>query len=143
MWAGTKLHKMHSHTPPRACRPRYTPVAAGARRRRLSTVVSSHRQTKAALTADRARTRAGRAAPGVRAWTAWDRRRAGRGRGAPAPPRLAVWLASLTARGSGMSLARLAMLALRDPLRRVAHPILLLLDRLSAAPGSPPGARLD
>ncbi len=54
-----------------------------------------------------------------------------------------VPLASLNARGYGMSLDRLAMLALRDPLRRVAHTILLLLDRLSAAPGSPPGARLD
>jgi len=57
-------------------------------------------------------------------------------------PPLAAALDSLKARGSAMSLDRLAMLGLRDPLRRVAHALLLLLERLSAAPGSPPGARL-
>ena len=57
-------------------------------------------------------------------------------------PPLAASLASLNACGA-MFLDRLAMLALRDPLRRVAHTLLLLLDRLSAAPGSTPGARLE
>lgn len=58
-------------------------------------------------------------------------------------PPLAAALASLNARARAMSLDRVAMLALRDPLRRVAHALLLLLDRLSAAPGATPGARLD
>jgi len=57
-------------------------------------------------------------------------------------PPLAASLASLNASGGAMSLDRLAMLALRDPLRRVAHTLLLLLDRLTA-PGATPGARLD
>lgn len=57
-------------------------------------------------------------------------------------PPLAASLASLNDCGA-MFLDRLAMLALRDPLRRVAHTLLLLLDRLSAAPGSTPGARLE
>jgi len=60
-----------------------------------------------------------------------------------AHPPLALSLASLNAYGCAMSLDRLAMLALRDPLRRVAHGLLLLLERLSAAPGSAPGARLE
>jgi len=60
-----------------------------------------------------------------------------------AHPPLALSLAALNAYGCAMSLDRLAMLALRDPLRRVAHTLLLLLERLSAAPGSAPGARLD
>jgi CRP-like cAMP-binding protein len=41
------------------------------------------------------------------------------------------------------SLDRLAMLALRDPLRRVAHTLLLLLERLSGAPSAVPCTRLD
>src|SRR2546427_1292561 len=49
MQAGTELHKMHSDAPPAVCRPRYTPVAAGARRRRPSTGVSSHRQIRTAF----------------------------------------------------------------------------------------------
>jgi len=60
-----------------------------------------------------------------------------------AHPPLAASLASLNAWGYAMSLDRLAMLTLRDPLRRVAQTLLLLLDRLSAAPGSTPGARLE
>ena len=64
-------------------------------------------------------------------------------RQAAAHPPLARSLACLNAYGCAMSLDRLAMLGLRDPLRRVAHTLLLLLDRLSAAPGSPPGARLE
>jgi len=57
-------------------------------------------------------------------------------------PPLAASLASVSAGGCAMSLDRLAMLALRDPLRRVARTLLLLLDRLTA-PGTTPGARLD
>jgi len=60
-----------------------------------------------------------------------------------AHPPLALSLASLHAYGWAMSLDRLAMLGLRDPLRRVAQTLLLLLERLSAAPGAPPGARLE
>ncbi len=60
-----------------------------------------------------------------------------------AHPPLALSLASLNAYGCAMSLDRLAMLGLRDPLRRVAQTLLLLLERLSAAPGAPPGARLE
>lgn len=60
-----------------------------------------------------------------------------------AHPPLALSLASLNAYECAMSLDRLAMLALRDPMRRVAHTLLLLLERLSAAPGSPPGSRLE
>jgi len=59
-----------------------------------------------------------------------------------AHPPLALALASWNAYGCATALDRLAMLALRDPLRRVAHTLLLLLERLSAAPGSAPGARL-
>ncbi len=55
---------------------------------------------------------------------------------------LALALASWNAYGCATALDRLAMLALRDPLRRVAHTLLLLLERLSAAPGSAPGTRL-
>ena len=51
-------------------------------------------------------------------------------------------IASGAANVCATSLDRLAMLALRDPLRRVAHTLLLLLERLSDAPGSAPGARL-
>jgi hypothetical protein len=58
-------------------------------------------------------------------------------------PPLAAALASLNACCCAISLDRLAMLALRDPLRRVAHTLLLLLDRLSAAPNAAPGARLE
>jgi len=60
-----------------------------------------------------------------------------------AHPPLARSLASSDTYGSSAPLDRLAMLALRDPLRRVAHTLLLLLERLSAAPGSAPGARLE
>jgi len=60
-----------------------------------------------------------------------------------AHPSLAASLASVHAWGYAMSLDRLAMLALRDPLRRVAQTLLLLLERLPSAPGSPPGARLE
>jgi len=35
------------------------------------------------------------------------------------------------------------MLALRDPLRRVAHTLLLLLERLSGAPGPAPSTHLE
>ena len=35
------------------------------------------------------------------------------------------------------------MLALRDPLRRVAHTVLLLLERFSGAPDSASSARLE
>jgi len=59
-----------------------------------------------------------------------------------AHPPLALSMASGAANACATSLDRLAMLALRDPLRRVAHTLLLLLERLSAAPGSAPGARL-
>jgi len=55
------------------------------------------------------------------------------------PLALAAWKACQSA----ASLDRLAMLALRDPLRRVAHSLLLLLERLSGAPGSVPGTRLE
>jgi CRP-like cAMP-binding protein len=40
-------------------------------------------------------------------------------------------------------LDRLAMLAQRDPLRRVAHTVLLLLERFSDASGSPSILRLE
>ena len=59
-----------------------------------------------------------------------------------AHPPLALSLASWNAYGCATALDRFAMLALRDPLRRVAHTLLLLLERLSAAPDSAPGARL-
>ena len=55
------------------------------------------------------------------------------------PFALAAWNACQPA----ACLDRLAMLALRDPLRRVAHTLLLLLERLSGAPGSAPGTRLE
>lgn len=59
-----------------------------------------------------------------------------------AHPPLARSLASCNAYGFGTTLDRLAMLALRDPLPRVARALLLLLERLSAAPSATPGARL-
>jgi CRP-like cAMP-binding protein len=58
-------------------------------------------------------------------------------------PSLALALASGDASRCAASLDRLAMLALRDPLRRVAHTLLLLLERLPGAPGSAPSARLE
>ncbi len=60
-----------------------------------------------------------------------------------AHPPLALAVASRDACQHAGSLDRLAMLALRDPLRRVAHTVLLLLDRFSGAPGSAPSARLE
>ena len=60
-----------------------------------------------------------------------------------AHPPLAVALAALDALQQAGSLDRLGMLALRDPLRRVAHTVLLLLDRLSGAPATAPAARLE
>ena len=60
-----------------------------------------------------------------------------------ARPPLALALVALDAGQQAGSLDRLGMLALRDPLRRVAHTVLLLLERLSGAPGSAPGARLE
>ena len=62
------------------------------------------------------------------------------GRVAAHPPlALAAWDACQPA----ASLDRLAMLALRDPLRRVAHTLLLLLERLSGAPGPAPSTHLE
>jgi len=58
-------------------------------------------------------------------------------------PSLALTLASWDASRSAGFLDRLAMLALRDPLRRVAHTVLLLLERFSGEPGSAPTARLE
>ena len=60
-----------------------------------------------------------------------------------AHPPLALALADLDACQQAGSLDRLGMLALRDPLRRVAHTVLLLLDRLSGAPATAPAARLE
>ena len=60
-----------------------------------------------------------------------------------AHPPLAIALAALDALQQAGSLDRLGMLALRDPLRRVAHTVLLLLDRLSGAPATAPAARLE
>lgn len=60
-----------------------------------------------------------------------------------AHPPFALSLASVNADGCAMFLDRLAMLALRDPLRRVAHTLLMLLERLSPAPGATPRARLE
>src|SRR5205823_12576458 len=54
-----------------------------------------------------------------------------------------IALAALDALQQAGSLDRLGMLALRDPLRRVAHTVLLLLDRLSGAPATAPAARLE
>jgi CRP-like cAMP-binding protein len=58
-------------------------------------------------------------------------------------PSLALTLASWDAYRCSASLDRLAMLALRDPLRRVAHTVLLLLERFSGEPGGAPSARLE
>jgi CRP-like cAMP-binding protein len=58
-------------------------------------------------------------------------------------PSLALALAKWDASRCTASLDRLAMLALRDPLRRVAHTLLLLLERLPCASGSAPSARLE
>jgi len=60
-----------------------------------------------------------------------------------AHPPLALAVVSLDAGQQAGSLDRLAMLALRDPLRRVAHTVLLLLERFSGAPDSGSSARLE
>jgi len=60
-----------------------------------------------------------------------------------AHPSLALAVVSLDAGQQAGSLDRLAMLALRDPLRRVAHTVLLLLERFSGAPDSASSARLE
>ena len=60
-----------------------------------------------------------------------------------ANPPLAATVASEEAYRCAASLDRLAMLAQRDPLRRVAHTVLLLLERFSDASGSPSILRLE
>ena len=56
---------------------------------------------------------------------------------------LAAAVASWNAHQYALALDHLAMLALRDPSRRVPETLLLLLERLDGATGSPAGARLD
>jgi CRP-like cAMP-binding protein len=60
-----------------------------------------------------------------------------------AHPPLALALASGDASRCAASLDRLVMLALRDPLRRVAHTVLLLLERFSGNTGSAPSGQLQ
>ena len=60
-----------------------------------------------------------------------------------AHPPLALAVVSQGACQQAGSLDRLAMLALRDPLRRVAHTVLLLLERFSGAPDSASSTRLE
>ncbi len=59
-----------------------------------------------------------------------------------AQPSLALALASCNAHQYASSLDRLAMFALRDPVRRVPATLLLLLGRLGGAPGPAASARL-
>src|SRR5207247_9827931 len=65
------------------------------------------------------------------------------GRHLGADPSLAAAVASWNAHQYALALDHLAMLALRDPSRRVPETLLLLLERLDGATGSPAGARLD
>ena len=65
------------------------------------------------------------------------------GRHLAADPSLAAAVASWNAHQYALAIDHLAMLALRDPSRRVPETLLLLLERLDGATGSPAGARLD
>lgn len=65
------------------------------------------------------------------------------GRQLAADPSLAATVASWNARQYAWALDHLAMLALRDPSRRVPETLLLLLERLDGATGSAANARLD
>ena len=65
------------------------------------------------------------------------------GRHLATDPSLAAAVASWNAHQYALALDHLAMLALRDPSRRVPETLLLLLERLNGATGSPAGARLD
>jgi CRP/FNR family transcriptional regulator, cyclic AMP receptor protein len=60
-----------------------------------------------------------------------------------AHPPLAFAVAAGNARQHALSLDHVAMLALRDPLRRVPGALLLLLERLGGLSGMAPRARLD
>ena len=65
------------------------------------------------------------------------------GRQLAADPSLAVAVASWHAHQYALVLDHLAMVALRDPSRRVPETLLLLLERLDGALGSAANARLD
>ena len=65
------------------------------------------------------------------------------GRHLAADPSLAAAVASWNAHQYALAIDHLAMLALRDPSRRVPETLLLLLQRLDGASGSPASARLD
>ncbi len=65
------------------------------------------------------------------------------GRHLAADPSLAAAVASWNAHQYALAIDHLAMLALRDPSRRVPETLLLLLQRLDGATGSPASARLD
>ena len=65
------------------------------------------------------------------------------GRYLAADPSLAAAVASWNAHQYALAIDHLAMLALRDPSRRVPETLLLLLERLDGAIGSSANARLD
>ena len=65
------------------------------------------------------------------------------GRYLAADPSLAAAVASWNAHQYALAIDHLAMLALRDPSRRVPETLLLLLERLDGATGSLANARLD
>jgi len=65
------------------------------------------------------------------------------GRHLAADPSLAAAVASWNAHQYALAIDHLAMLALRDPSRRVPETLLLLLERLDGATGSSANARLD
>jgi len=65
------------------------------------------------------------------------------GRHLAADPSLAAAVASWNAHQYALAIDHLAMLALRDPSRRVPETLLLLLERLDGATGSLANARLD
>jgi len=65
------------------------------------------------------------------------------GRHLAADPSLAAAVASWNAHQYALAIDHLAMLALRDPSRRVPETLLLLLERLVGATGSSANARLD
>jgi CRP-like cAMP-binding protein len=65
------------------------------------------------------------------------------GRQLAADPSFAAAVASWNAHQYALALDHLAMLALRDPSRRVPETLLLLLERLDGATGSAASARLD